>query len=392
MTPLSDQDLAGKRIAIMSWRDTFNPESGGAENYMLKMAEGFRDRGALVTVFTAAYAGAPPRNTHDGMRYVRAGGKLGVYARGMQALLMRKLGRCDVVIDVQNGLPFFTRLVTRKPIIVLVHHVHREQWPVVYPGMTGRIGWWIEHGLSPRLYRSCQYVAVSRATRDELISLGVPGHHIAVVHNGSESVKVPTLEPKTSYPSMCVVGRLVPHKQVEHAIDAAIALRPELPDLKLTVVGGGWWADELQDYVNQNGAREFVELLGHVSEEDKHRVYARSWVKALPSLKEGWGLVIGEAGHHLTPTVAYRDAGGTRESISDGFSGLLADSKAEFVDQLRQVLTDDSLRASLAKGALSVSESYTWENTQKALTNIVLSAMDGKMIAAQDQPAPQSKI
>ena len=51
------------------------------------------------------------------------------------------LGSADVVVDVQNGLPFFSRLVTRAPVVVLVHHVHREQWPVVYPGLDrqGRV-------------------------------------------------------------------------------------------------------------------------------------------------------------------------------------------------------------------------------------------------------------
>ena len=93
----------------------------------------------------------------------------------MRALRRGDLGRFDVVVDVQNGLPFFTRLVTRKPVVVLVHHVHREQWPVVYPGLTGRVGWFIERRLAPRLYRRCQYVAVSRATRAELQCLGVDG-------------------------------------------------------------------------------------------------------------------------------------------------------------------------------------------------------------------------
>ena len=96
-----------------------------------------------------------------------------VYAQGMAALRRGDLGEPDVVVDVQNGLPFFSRLVTRKPVVVLVHHVHREQWPVVYPGLPGRIGWWIERRLAPWLYRRCQYVAVSRATRTELRELGV---------------------------------------------------------------------------------------------------------------------------------------------------------------------------------------------------------------------------
>ncbi len=380
--------LTGRRVAIMSWRDTGNPESGGAENYLLKMAEGLRDHGAHVTVFTAAYAGAPARGARDGIDYVRAGGKLSVYARGMQHLLMRRLGRVDVVIDVQNGLPFFTRAVTTKPVIVLVHHVHREQWPVVYPGLTGKVGWWIEHALAPRLYRACQYVAVSQATRQELIGLGVPAEHVAVVHNGSEAADGQWDVAKTEYPSVCVVGRLVPHKQVEHAIDAAVALRNELPSLKLTVVGDGWWADELHDYVRTHHAEDLVEFTGHVTEDEKQQIFARTWVKALPSLKEGWGLVIGEAGHHRTPTVAYRHAGGTRESIRDGHSGVLVDTDEEFTQALRAVLTDHSLRARLGEGALAMSESYTWDNTQKALAHVVGSALRGEMVATQDEPAP----
>ena len=37
-----------------------------------------------------------------------------------------------------------------------------------------RLGWWIESRLAPRLYRRARYVAVSEATRRELVGLGVP--------------------------------------------------------------------------------------------------------------------------------------------------------------------------------------------------------------------------
>ena len=160
--------LDGRHVAFFSWRDTRNPEGGGAERYLEKVAAGLVERGCRVTIFCAAYAGGAPDEVVDGVHYVRRGTKLSVYVLGMWALLRRQLGRVDVVVDVQNGLPFFTPLVTRKPVIVLVHHVHREQWPVVYPGITGRVGWWIESRFAPLLYRSRQYVAVSRATRAEL--------------------------------------------------------------------------------------------------------------------------------------------------------------------------------------------------------------------------------
>ena len=109
---------------------------------------------------------------------------------------------------------------------------------------------------------------------------------------------------------VAVVGRLVPHKQVEHAIDAAIALRERWPDLRLHVVGerlvGG---SSCTSTSSSKGAGDLVVFEGHVDEERKHEIYERAWLLALPSLKEGWGLVVGEAGMHRTPTVAYRSAG-----------------------------------------------------------------------------------
>ena len=226
-------DLTGKHVAFFSWRDTHNPEGGGAERYLEKMAQGLVERGAQVTILCAAHAAAPPDEVVGGIRFLRRGTKLTVYLEGVRALLRRELGAVDVVVDVQNGLPFFTRLATRRPVIVLVHHVHREQWPVVYPGVSGRIGWWIERRLAPRLYRACQYVAVSRATRQELVELGVDRRRIAVVHNGTDPV-VPVGVGKSTHPTIAVVGRLVPHKQVEHAIDVAVSLRRLHPGSRST--------------------------------------------------------------------------------------------------------------------------------------------------------------
>jgi glycosyltransferase involved in cell wall biosynthesis len=376
-------ELVGKHVVFLSWRDTRNPEGGGAERYLEKMAAGLVARGCTVTIFCAAHAAAPPEEVVDGIRFVRRGSKLSVYLAGMRALRRGHLGRPDVVVDVQNGLPFFSRLVTCAPVVVLVHHVHREQWPVVYPGLSGRVGWWIERRFAPRLFRRCQYVAVSRATRAELRQLGVRGPRIAVVHNGTDPFVAvdPGLSPT---PLVAVVGRLVPHKQVEHAVDAVLALRADLPDLKLAVVGGGWWDAELREHVAAVGAQDAVVFEGHVDEERKHEIYERAWVLALPSLKEGWGLVIGEAGMHSTPCVAYASAGGTRESIEDGVSGLLVDTQEEFTAALGRLLHDESLRARLGAGALAKSHAFTWESAQQAFALVLLASLQGQLVDSQD--------
>ncbi len=375
--------LDGKHVVFLSWRDSHNPEGGGAERYLDKMARGLIDRGATVTIFCAAHAAAPPDETVDGVRFVRRGSKLSVYAQGFRALRRGDLGDPDLVVDVQNGIPFFSRLATRAPVIVLVHHVHREQWPVVYPGRTGRVGWWIESRLAPSLYRRCQYVAVSRATRDELREIGVTGPRVAVVHNGTDPPERLST-PKAAVPTVAVVGRLVPHKQVEHAIEAVLALREETPDLRLHVVGGGWWEGELHEFARQHGAGGSVVFEGHVSEAHKHEIYGRAWVLALPSLKEGWGLVVGEAGMHGTPTVAYASAGGTCESVRHDVSGVLVETQGDFTAALRRLVTDAPERARLGEGAREMSHRYTWWHAQHSFAVVANAVLEGRRENHQD--------
>ncbi len=375
--------LTGRHVVFFSWRDTTNPEGGGAERYLEKMALGLVARGCRVTVFCAAHAAASPSEHVDGIHYVRDGTKTSVYPRAVWSLLRRRFGPVDLVVDVQNGLPFFTRLATRAPVVVLVHHVHREQWPVVYPGLPGRVGWWIERRLAPLLYRACQYVAVSRATRSELRHLGVTGPRIAVVHNGTDPV-VPTRAGKAASPTVCVVGRLVPHKQVEHAIDAVLELREEFPGLRLVVVGSGWWEATLHEYAAERGAGDTVVFEGHVDEHRKNEIYETAWVMALPSLKEGWGLVVGEAGMHRTPTVAYRSAGGTRESIVDGRSGVLVDDQQDFVASIRTLLADDACRERLADGAEVMSRQFTWESAQASFAEVIATVLDDGRVDSVD--------
>ena len=378
--------LAGRHIVFLSWRDTRNPEGGGAELYLERMAAGLVDRGARVTVFSAAHAAVTKDEVVDGIRWVRGGSKLTVYAHGIWSVLRRRFGHVDAFVDVQNGMPFLSRAVTRRPVIVLVHHVHREQWPVVYPGLPGRFGWWIESRLAPRLYRRCQYVAVSHATRDELSELGVDTSRIAVVHNGTEPV-LPVLTGKADAPTLCTVGRLVPHKQVEHAIDAAVALRDEFPGLRLHVVGSGWWGAELERYAERRHAAATVVFDGHVDEARKQEMYARAWLLLLPSLKEGWGLVVGEAGMHGTPAVAYRSAGGVRESIADGTSGVLVDGKDALVDAVRDLLRDPERLRVLSENARAMSRTLSWDSAQEQFAVVVRAALAGDRVGSENPEA-----
>ena len=176
----------------------------------------------------------------------------------------------------------------------------------------------------------------------------------------------------------------MPHKQVEHAIDAVAALRPVHPDLRLTVVGSGWWSERLLEHAQASGVADAIVFEGHVSEERKQQIYAESWLMALPSLKEGWGLVIGEAGMHGTPTVAYRSAGGTQESIEADVSGVLVDDQAELVATIGHLLDATNERDRLGEGAREMSHRFTWGHAQGSFATVLGDAVGGVIEAVTD--------
>ncbi|MFT4299104.1 MAG: glycosyltransferase family 4 protein [Aeromicrobium sp.] len=360
-------------ILFCNWRDTRHPEGGGSEFYVEQMARGLAERGHRVTIAAAAFPGAASDETVDGVRFRRNGAKFGVYAHLFVRLLCGRYGPVDVVVDVQNGLPFFTRWATRKPVVVLLHHVHREQWPVVYPGLVGRIGWWIESRLAPRLYRRSKYVTVSQATRLELIDLGVGRDRIEIVHNGTTPAPGPSA-PHSPSPRMCVLGRLVPHKQVEHAIDALADLAGRYPDLTLDIAGDGWWNTRLREHAEARGVAGRIQFHGFVDEATKHRLLAEAWVMVMPSLKEGWGLVVGEAGWHGTPTVAYSSAGGTTESIDHKSTGVLVDTPEELTRAVDEILGDEAWRRFLGEGARTKAASLSWEASQSLFAEVIATA------------------
>ena len=369
-------------VLLLNWRDTTNPEGGGSERYVEEVARGLAMLGWTVTVLCAAYPGSPREARRGEVQFVYRGTKVTVYLHG---LLYTWLHRPDRVVDVQNGLPFFTRLV-RRAVVVLVHHVHREQWQVVYPGWRGRLGWWLESRVAPTLYADCPYVTVSSASRDELAGLGID--NITVVHNGTDPAPA-RQRAQAAVPTVVCVGRIVPHKQLEHAVDAIAVARETLPEARLIVVGSGWWEDSLRAYVETCGLTEAVEFRGHVSEADKHAAYDEAWVLALPSLKEGWGLVVGEAAGHGVPTVAYRSAGGPTESVHDGVSGVLVDSPAEFAATITSLLADAVRRQRLSAGALAGAGRFTWPAAARAFDGL-LRPTSSRSSRSGRRPAPGS--
>ncbi len=55
----------------------------------------------------------------------------------------------DGLVEIWNGMPFFSPLWSHCPQIVFLHHVHAEMWKMVLPSGMAECGYAIEHRLAP---------------------------------------------------------------------------------------------------------------------------------------------------------------------------------------------------------------------------------------------------
>lgn len=360
-----------RRVLILNWRDVWSPEGGGSELYVRQFAERLGGDAVEVTWFTARYPGAPAEETIDGVRYVRRGGHISVYLWAAWLLLTHRFGRLDAVLEVQNGMPFLATLFTRARTVVLVHHVHREQWFVV-GRVLKRLGWFLESRVAVRVNRHNRYVAVSQVTRQELIELGVSAAAIDVAYNGLPPAPDVPVPPRSAAPRLVVLSRLVPHKQIDHAIRIVPDLVRRFPDLTMHVMGSGWWADHLVQLRDELGLEDRVRFLGHVDEETKYAELAQAWLHLMPSLKEGWGLSIIEAARMGVPSVAYRSSGGVTESILDGVTGVLAADEDDLAEVVRELLSSPQELEDMGHKALFRSGTFTWEAATARLESALL--------------------
>jgi glycosyltransferase involved in cell wall biosynthesis len=317
------------------------------------------------------------------MRILRAGGRFTVYPRALLGIAVQRLcGRePDAIIDTCNGVPFFARLVSRAPVVVLVHHVHRELWPVAGPVLR-HLGWWLESCIAPALHRDCQYLTVSLPSAEDLAGLGVDPARIAVVRNGVDPVPAEVYPQPAGPPRLVVLSRLVPYKRIEDALAVTARLRRMLPGLVLDVVGSGWWEPTLRRKALELGLTDdAVRFHGHVDEERKHQLLARAWLHLLPSRKEGWGLAVIEAAQHGVPTVGYRSCGGLTDSVVDGVTGLLAADPTDLAAKTLDLLVDGPRRRAMGAKARSRAAEFSWRHCATGVASVLTAAASSRPVS-----------
>jgi hypothetical protein len=158
-----------RRIHMLGWRDLDDVEAGGSEVHAAMLARHWTAAGLWVSMRTSAAQGRPTEVWRDGYLVSRKAGRYLVFPRSAASAVLRRTGQRDALVEIWNGMPFFSPVWEWGPKVVVVHHVHTEIWKMVLPPNLARVGDTVERIIAPPFYRRTPIVTVSESTRDELV-------------------------------------------------------------------------------------------------------------------------------------------------------------------------------------------------------------------------------
>jgi glycosyltransferase involved in cell wall biosynthesis len=342
------------RVLFVAWRDLAHPKAGGSEVVVDVLVRGLQERGNEVTLLCGGPTEPRPYRVVDNG---------GTYSQYVMAPLRywRGFRNVDVVVDVVNGMPFFSPLWRRAPRLALVTHLHTDQWGQYFPRPIAAVARTVEQRGLDIAYRHTRFVTISPSTAGDLEKLGIEPARTHVMWLGAQVEEPREVVARSPDPMFVALGRLAPNKRLDLLLDHWSSVSASTGG-RLVIVGDGPERERLAERIRTEPALSGVVLEGRVSELRKATLLREAWLLLHAADHEGWGLVIPEAGLCGTPSLAY-DAPGVRDAVQDGVSGVLVKSDDAFVQQWIALAGDADRRASLGAHAAERAAAFTWDRS-----------------------------
>jgi glycosyltransferase involved in cell wall biosynthesis len=355
------------KILWFNWRDKNHPDAGGAELYTHEVASRLTQKGHDITLFTANIPNGIKEDEINGVKIVRDGGKFTIYIKAKRYYTSNQ-DNFDLIVDEINGRPFMTpRFVKEKPIIALFHQSIKEEWfyETFFP--LNMLCYFYLEKKWMSYYKNIKTITVSNSSKEDLISsYGIKNIEIAPVGLSVKPIeKIPI---KEDSPTIVFIGRMKRHKLPHHAIKAFGIIKSKIPNAKLNVIGDGYLLDKLK---RQNKTLD-VFFHGKLTNELKYNLLRKAHLILMPSVREGWGLVVTEANAMGTPAVAY-NVPGLRDSVVNDRTGVLTacNTPQSLAEASINLLNDPDRLVALSLNALEFSRKFNWDITASVFENAI---------------------
>lgn len=356
------------KIILVSPYDWSQP--GGVNIHIASLAEQFTRRGHYVRI--AAPSSRRPKHS---LEYLIVIGEstIGLPASGSIA---------NVCISYQLG-PRVKRLLERERFDIV--HIHEPFMPLLpfqflrYSRCTNIATFHATREGGSRLYAYSKFIikpwwqnihgriAVSRAAL-KMIGKYFPDRY-RLIPNGIDYPFFATeMPPRSEFMdgkrNILFVGRQEKRKGLPYLLEAYARLKPEMPDIRLIIVGpDGGMREVCERYVERMNLAD-VHFAGYVPYAELPSYYKTADVFCAPNTgQESFGIVLLEAMAAGAPIVA-SDIDGFRDVLVSGVHGLLVppQDSAALAEGLRRVLCDFAMRQEMVRAAAGHARDYSWDN------------------------------
>ena len=229
---------------------------------------------------------------------------------------------------------------------------------------------WVMLGAKGELYRQLdmflmkrfdQLIAVSHATKEEMIAAGIPSSKISVIHNGIDTSSWcleqvqsnlrEELHLDPAAPVIGYVGRIMPEKDLDTWIRGAALVAKRYPQARFVLVGEGRDGGTLEDLKKLAGSLGIADqIIFPGYRRNLLPVYATFDLFVLSSLREGLPNSILEAMALGLPVVT-TDVAGAKELVVNGETGFVVPQKnaQEIADAILRILDDTQVKRRLGQ-------------------------------------------
>jgi phosphatidyl-myo-inositol alpha-mannosyltransferase len=353
------------KIALVSPYDL--SVSGGVNSHILPLAAHFRARGHDVRVIGPASTDAvlPPDPGIEVIgrpRPIPTSGSIARIAISLRVsgkvkeILARE--RFDIVHVHEPLMPFLPIMFLRHSETVNVGTFHAAK-------DGGNRLYAYSKRLLRRWFRKLDgKVAVSPAA-ERLVSRYFPGYY-NIIPNGIDVERFTGAKPLSQFMdgklNVLFVGRMEKRKGLKYLLRAFIAVKQEMPDARLIVVGDGRLREGFERRMAKAGIEDVI-FAGRVPDDDLPRYYASADIFCAPNTgNESQGYVLLEAMASGKPVIA-SNIEGFATVITDGVEGhlVLPKDSSSLALALVHLLADSSLRREMGRRARLRAEEYGWD-------------------------------
>jgi len=364
-------------ILILNWRDIKHPQAGGAEVYFHEIAKEWIKKGNNVTWISGGWKNCVKNENVDGIKIKRIGNSITLYLLAPFAYFSLT-SKPDAIVDVENGIPFFSPIYSRKKILLHIHHVHKEVWSKqaeaggLKEKFLAPIGYFLEMVMMPWIYKNKRITTLSKSSK-KAIENYISKKVVGIISPGITQPKQNNFK-KSIKPSVLFFNRIKKYKGIDIFLRAIAGINKSnlIKDIELNIAGTGDYLEEAKTLAKELKIEKKVNFLGHVTEKEKQVLLKKSWVLINPSFVEGWGIVNIEANSFGTPVIG-SNVNGIKDSVINKKTGLLFEygNEKELSEKIIYLIKNPSVRKKMSEQAKQFSKKFTWKNAAETFLKIL---------------------